>query len=405
MRVLYCTDTYPPQVNGVSIVTALSVAGLVRRGWGCAVLAPRYPAETHAAWGGAEGGGAHVTEFPSVALPGYPEIRIALPRTSQVTRIIRHFEPDLVHCETEFGLGRASQRAALRNGVPVVSSYHTDFSRYTEAYGASVLRRVVGGIIGRYHRRSARVYTPSMAARTDLLRMGVREVEVWGRGVDTELFHPGRRSDAFRAALGMGSRFTFLHVGRLAAEKRPEQVLEAFRHACTLVPRGVMHLIIAGTGPREAALRAMAPPGVTFLGVLDRQSRLPDLYANSDAFLFTSVTETLGLVVLEAMASGLPVIAVPAGGVADHLRDGVNGMACRERDIEGMARAMVTLASEWQFRQHLARGARRTAEGLGWESELDRLDQSYRDVCARAAQAASGNQQVTVVPRPSSLSA
>jgi glycosyltransferase involved in cell wall biosynthesis len=114
--------------------------------------------------------------------------------------------------------------------------------------------------------------------------------------------------------------------------------------------------------------------------------------------VFTSVTETLGLVVLEAMASGLPVIAVPAGGVEDHLRDGRNGMACREGDLEGMARAMVTPASEWEFRQHLARGARRTAE-------LDRLDLSYREVLARAAQLSSGNQQVTVVPVPRSLSA
>jgi glycosyltransferase involved in cell wall biosynthesis len=407
MRVLYCTDTYPPQVNGVSIVTALSVAGLLRRGWECAVIAPSYPAETHAAWGNGDGGGgpAPLADFPSFALPGYPEIRIALPRTNQVGRLIQQFEPDLVHCETEFGIGRAGQGAARRAGIPVVSSYHTDFSRYAEAYGAGPLRAIVGGLIGRFHRRSRRVYTPSLPARTDLIRHGVRDVEVWGRGVDTELFHPGRRSDAMRAALGMGSRFTFLHVGRLAAEKQPEQVIEAFRLACTMVPKGVIHLVIAGTGPREAALRASAPPGVTFLGVLDRRSRLPDLYANADAFVFTSVTETLGLVVLEAMASGLPVIAVPAGGVADHLRDGRNGMACREGDVAGMARAMVTLTGEWEFRQHLARGARGTAESLSWETELDRLDLSYREVCARAAQAASGNQQVTVVPRPRSLSA
>jgi len=282
--------------------------------------------------------------------------------------------------------------AARRLGIPAVSSYHTDFSRYAEAYKVRAIRTVVERFIGRHHRRSHRVYTPSLAARTDLLRLGVREVEVWG-------------SDALRAALGMGSRFTFLHVGRLAPEKRPERVIEAYRVACTMVPKGVIHLVIAGTGPREAALRAGAPTGVTFLGVLDRQSRLPDLYANADAFVFTSVTETLGLVVLEAMASGLPVVAVPAGGVADHLRDGRNGMACREGDVEGMARAMVTLASEWEFRQHLARGARRTAEGLSWETELDRLDLSYREVLARAAQLSSGNQQVTVVPVPRSLSA
>jgi phosphatidylinositol alpha 1,6-mannosyltransferase len=407
MRVLYCTDTYPPQVNGVSIVTAQSVTGLLRRGWECAVLAPRYPAATHATWGDGDGGGgpAPVADFPSFALPGYPEIRIAFPRAHDVNRLIREFEPDLVHSETEFGIGRAGQAAARRAGIPAVSSYHTDFSRYAEAYGARALKALVGGLIARFHRRSHRVYTPSLPARTDLLRLGVPEVEIWGRGVDTEHFHPGRRSDAMRAALGMGSRFTFLHVGRLAAEKRPEQVIEAYRIASSMVPRGVLHLVIAGTGPREAALRASAPPGVAFLGVLDRQSRLPDLYANADAFVFTSVTETLGLVVLEAMASGLPVIAVPAGGVADHLRDGRNGMAYKEGDIDGMARAMVTLATEWEFRQHLARGARRTAEGLSWETELDRLDLSYREVCARAAQAASGNQQVTVVPRPRSLSA
>jgi glycosyltransferase involved in cell wall biosynthesis len=407
MRVLYCTDTYPPQINGVSIVTSLSAAGLHRRGWDCAVLAPRYPADAHAAWGDRdEGDGpAPVSDFPSFALPGYPEVRVALPRTAQVIRIMEQFPPDLVHCETEFGIGRAGHAAARRLRIPVVSSYHTDFSRYAEAYRVRAIRTAVERFIARHHRRSLRVYTPSMAARTDLLRLGVREVEVWGRGVDTERFHPGRRSDALRAALGMGSRFTFLHVGRLASEKRPEQVIEAYQIACTMVPRGVIHLVIAGTGPREAALRTSAPPGVTFLGVLDRQSRLPDLYANADAFVFTSVTETLGLVVLEAMASGLPVIAVPAGGVADHLRDGRNGMACREGDVEGMARAMVTLATEWEFRHYLARGARRTAEGLGWETELDRLDLSYREVLARAAQVSSGNQQVTVVPLPRSLSA
>ena len=116
-----------------------------------------------------------------------------------------------------------------------------------------------------------------------------------------------------RAALGMGSRFTFLYVGRLAPEKRPQQVLEAFRLASQILPRGVIHLIVAGTGPRESELRAAAPPGVSFLGLLDRQSQLPDIYANVDAFVFASVTETLGLVVLDAiLATGL----VGLGGLA-----------------------------------------------------------------------------------------
>jgi phosphatidylinositol alpha 1,6-mannosyltransferase len=401
MRVLFCTDTYPPQLNGVSIVTALSVAGLTRLGWECAVVAPEYPEKTRTQWQAEpDPAGVQVLSLPSVALPRYPEVRLAVPRASRVHRLTERFRPDLIHCETEFTVGRMGQIAAARAGVPAVSSYHTNFGRYTEAYGVPGLRRQVSAYLGRFHRRSRRVYTPSTASREEVLRLGARDVEVWGRGVDTELFHPGRRSQAMRAALGMGSRFTFLYVGRLAPEKRPEQILEAFRLASEILPRGVIHLIIAGSGPRESELRAAAPPGVTFLGLLERQSQLPDLYANCDAFLFASVTETLGLVVLEAMASGLPVIAPPAGGVRDHLVDGENGIACPEGDAAEMARAMIRLTGDWTLSRHLARGARRTAERLIWTRELERLDLSYQEICAGGDTAAliAGNQAVTVVP-------
>jgi phosphatidylinositol alpha 1,6-mannosyltransferase len=392
MRVLYCTDTYHPQMNGVSVVTAVSVDGLVRAGWECAVAAPRYPPAAHQAWSrdnGAESGPGEVISFRSLPIPLYPEVRLARPPVADLGRLIERFRPDLVHCETEFGVGRAGKAAAQRAGVPVVSSYHTDFARYTEAYGARWLKGIVSRYIARFHQTSRRVYTPSSASREDLLRLGLTDVEVWGRGVDTELFHPGRRAEAIRVALGMGSRYTFLYVGRLAFEKRADQVLDAFRLASEMLPRGMIHLVVAGTGPREADLRAAAPPGVTFLGLLDRRSRLPDLYANCDAFVFASVTETLGLVVLEAMASGLPVIAVPEGGVRDHLRDGRNGLACREGDVQGMALAMARIATEWGLSRRLARGARHSVEDLSWDKEIERLGRSYREVIqsARGARA------------------
>lgn len=383
MRVLYCTDTYPPQLNGVSIVTELSVVGLARRGWECAVVAPRYPAAVHAAWRGEPEAGAatSVTSLPSVALPGYPEIRLAVSGRGALRRLVARFRPDLVHCETEFPIGRMGQRAAAAAGLPLVSSYHTDFGRYAEAYGMPWLRRAVTGYLTRFHLRSRRVYTPSAVAKTELANVGAEQVEIWGRGVESTVFHPRRRSQQLREALGMGSRFTFVYVGRLAVEKRVDLVVEAFRQAAALVPRGVIHLIVAGSGPLEAELKVAAPPGVNFLGFLDRQTLLPDLYANCDAFVFASVTETLGLVVLEAMASGLPVIAAPEGGVRDHLRDGVNGLTYPAGDAAAMARAMVLLVGEWELTRRLARGARRTAESLSWERELDRLDASYREVC------------------------
>jgi glycosyltransferase involved in cell wall biosynthesis len=348
-RVLYCTDTYPPQVNGVSVVTALSVAGLRARGWECAVVAPRYPAVLPQ-------GPLHQTsvdaerfDVASVSFPPYPDIRLAAPSYGVVASAVRRFRPDIVHSATEFMIGRLGQIAAARAGIVRVSSYHTDFSRYSEAYGLPCLRGPVSRYIARFHQRSARVFTPSGPARDDLRALGVTDVEVWGRGVDLAAFSPERRSQSLRTAYGVDRSVVFVHVGRLAAEKRVERVMRAFARAEQSLPAGAARLIIAGAGPEEASLRRLSGPDVLFLGVLDRERALPRLYASFDAFLFSSVTETLGLVVLEPMASGI-----------------------------------VALTLDVARRRRLGEGARRTALALDWEAELDRLDASYRGVLGRA---------------------
>ena len=382
-RALFCTDTYPPQVNGVSVVTALSVEGLRERGWDVEVVAPRYPGRLRDVF--ESGPLAPVTTVASVAMPGYRDIRLVVPDYFAVLRAARAFSPDVIHSETEFVLGRFGQMAARHLGRPVVSSYHTDFSRYTEAYGVPGLQEAVRRYLTRFHSRSDRVYTPSRPARDDLLALGVREVEVWGRGVDVRTFHPSRRSGPLRETYGSGNAFLLVHVGQLAAEKGVERILEAYDLARRQLPAGAVHLVIAGSGPRERALRSAAGDGVSFLGNLDRVRVLPRLYASCDAFLFSSLTETLGLVVLEAMACGLPVIATPAGGVADHLRDGVNGLAYPANDTGAMARSIVSLVYDRARARRLGEAARRTAEALSWDAELDRLDASYRDVCERAA--------------------
>ena len=389
LRILFCTDTYPPQVNGVSVVTALSVSGLRQRGWSCAVVAPRYPREAFDAFDALQfGDGVADSHFalPSVRFPPYPDLRLAAPLHGTVRRAVARFEPDLVHCETEFMIGRLGQIAAARAGAPIVTSYHTDFGRYTHAYGVPWLHSTVTNYLARFHRRAQRTYTPSEPARQDLLNMGVADVEVWGRGVDVELFHPTKRSTPLRESLGLAEKFVFIHVGRLAAEKNVHVVLDAFRQARELLPRGSVHLLVAGNGPAELDLRRRAPESVTFLGNLDRQNRLPDTYASADAFVFASLTETLGLVVLEAMASGLPVVAVAAGGVVDHLRDEDNGLAVPPAGLttmtNGLKERMVRLARDPALRRSLALAARRTAEGRSWQCELDRLEQSYREVHA-----------------------
>lgn len=381
MRVLFCTDTYPPQVNGVSVVTALSAAGLLARGWECAVVAPSYPAEeTDVFTEHARNGQLQVLAIPSLPFPWYRDIRLSAPSYFSVLHLARRFRPHLIHSETEFVIGRMGQLVGATLGIPRVSSYHTDFSRYTAEYGVGWLRQPVMSYIARFHRRSVRTYTPSGPSREDLLKNGVRDVEVWGRGVDINVYSPKHRSASLRERLQLGDRFTFLYVGRLANEKNAEMIVEAYARAIQRLPPDSTRLVIAGAGPKEAAVRAAAPEGVIFLGYLDRHTELPALYASSNAFLFASLTETLGLVVLEAMASGLPVIAAPAGGVADHLRDGINGIAYPPSDVEQMAAAIVSLATDPERTRRLSEGARRTAEALSWDHELDRLDVSYREV-------------------------
>ncbi len=381
-RLLCCTDTFPPQVNGVSVVTALSVTGLLARGWEVAVVAPAYPP------GGTNPFGADgelllrvpSLTIPSMPMPGYPEIRLAAPAVGPIRRLVEDFRPDLVHSATEFMLGRLGQREAIRRGIPVVSSYHTDFSRYTEAYGLPWLREPVRGYIRRFHRRSARVYTPGILAQAELRALGIEHAELWGRGVDVEAFHPRHRSPMFRQSYGDSDTFLMLHVGRLAPEKGVERLLEGFRLAREALAEREVRLVVAGVGPAERALRAAAPAGVSFLGNLDRRQMLPALYASADAFLFSSHTETLGLVILEAMASGLPVVAAPVGGVADHLRHEENGLAYTPGDPRAMAAALCRLVRSPALARRLGAGARATAERLSWDAELDRLDASYREV-------------------------
>ena len=390
-RILYCTDTYPPQVNGVSVVTAVSVAGMQERGWECAVVSPRYPKP----YGRAFASDAHELaavalhlKMPSVVFPPYPDIRLVAPLYGRVSDAIREFRPDVVHCQTEFVVGRLGQIAAARHGVPTVSSYHTDFSRYTEAYGVGRLRGVVSRYIGRFHRRSRRVYTPSAPAAQDLARMGVENVEVWGRGVDVRQFAPTKWDGALRQQLGVADDFVFLHVGRLAPEKNVELVLEAFRIFREGNPSTRAKLVIAGDGPSLDSLYARAGLGVRFLGNLERHIVLPLLYASADAFVYASETETLGLVILEAMASGVPVIATPAGGIADNLRHERNGLAYLPGDAQGLAEAMTRMVDDSALRRRLATAARAWAEERSWDAELDRLDMSYREVTEHVAASA-----------------
>ena len=392
MRVLYCTDTYPPQVNGVSVVTALQRGGPRRGAAGTA------PSSRRGIPAGADGrvaraipaAGAPVTSLPSVAVPGLRRAP-ARDRGPANGAPVWSSSSSRISCTARPSSRSAAWGSRPRGaaGIPVVSSYHTDFGRYAAGLrhalappGRDRLSR------GRFHRRSRRVYTPSAVAKADLLRPRRGP----GRGLGPRRRHDGLPSAspqpgscAQPSAWAAGSpsctsggsrrRSGWMSCWRPSG-RRPTQRAPR-RHP----PRHRGDRAVRGGAPGRGAARRHLP-GLS----RSRGRRLPDLYANCDAFVFASVTETLGLVVLEAMASGLPVIAAPEGGVRDHLRDGVNGLTYAAGDAAAMARAMVLLVGRMGAHPAaVAPSARRTAEGLSWDRELDRLDASYREVCAGGA--------------------
>lgn len=371
MRIAFCTDTFLPEVNGVTTVLATMRLGLLARGHEVLVIAPDY-AGTEAEDG--------VVRRPAIPCPGYRAVRLSSPFGGDVRRALATFDPDLVHLVTEGPVGLIGRRWAVRRGAAVVSSFHTDFpsyaARYLGAWAVEPTRRYLRW----FHRPSAVTQTPSDATRDALIALGLTRAVTWGRGVDVGTFSPRRRDATRRAGLGCDEeRPLVLHVSRLAVEKDVETLVAAFRLAHARLGDTV-RFAVAGDGPRAAWVRSELPFAAHF-GFLGRGA-LADLYADADIFVFPSPTETCGLVVLEAMASGLPVIAARAGGVVEQLREGINGHLVAAGDAAAFADRIALLVSDRPHRTGLAAGALAFAADRSWERELDRLVPMYAEAVA-----------------------
>jgi len=380
MRILYCTDTFLPEINGVTTVLATMRDGLRRRGHEVWMAAPAYgrPAQDESG----------IRRLAAVPCPGYPQVRLSWPWGRGLAREFDRFAPDLVHLVTEGPIGAFGRSYARRRGVPVVSSFHTDFPRYAAHY---LGRHAVGPTrawLRRFHSIAAVTQTPSDVTRADLVRMGIERAVVWGRGVDTSWFKPSRRSDARRAELGAADRPLVLHVGRLAVEKGVDTLVASFVMARERL-HGRVQFVVAGDGPRAAQVRA-GLPFARHLGFLDRET-VANLYADADIFVFPSPTETCGLVALEALASGVPVIGAAAGGIPESLRHGITGLLVPAGDSAAFAGGIVELLSDEDQRRAMREAARGFAVGRDWARELDELEATYGRLrpASRAAPAPS----------------
>jgi phosphatidylinositol alpha 1,6-mannosyltransferase len=369
MRVAYFTESLPPLTDGVArtytwLAQALNDAGVDFR-----FIAPVCPAEEEP-WRG------RVLKQASVAFPLYAYYRVGLPNPAKVFRALDAFKPSLVQVAAPTPLGWLGIYYARRRGLPVVSSYHTHFVDYFPYYHLGFLSRPAWALLRRFHNATDRTYAPSASCLDRLKREGFANLCLWERGLDAERFSPALRSREERERWAGAGESLVLYVGRLVADKDLRVLAEALELA-----RGEgakMRCVFAGDGPLRRELEKRLPydhfPGFV------RGQALARLFASADVFAFPSPNETFGNVVLESMASGLPVLAVAAGGPADLVEHGRNGWLSPPGDAPAFARAVERLCNDRGLRQGLAAGGLGRAAGYHWRAVHGRLLDQYRDL-------------------------
>lgn len=321
LDIAFVTETYPPEVNGVAMTVGRLVGGLRELGHRVSVIRPRQ--------GKTDAGNEHELALPGLPLPGYPGLRFGLPAGGRLARQWRQRRPDLVHVVTEGPLGWSAVSTARRLGIPVTSGFHTNFDRYSVHYGVGWLRPAVAAYLRTLHRRTRATMVPTAALAADLAGGGIAGVRVVGRGVDTALYDPARRSPGLRSSWGVAHGAPVcLYVGRLAPEKNLALARRAF--AAIRARHPAARMVWVGDGPSATQLAAEHPDH-HFAG-LRRGDDLAAHYASADLFLFPSLTETYGNVVAEAMASGLPVVAYRSAAAAELVEHEQNGVVASPGD-------------------------------------------------------------------------
>ncbi len=367
MRIALFTETFLPKVDGIVTRLRHTVEHLQRNGDQVLVISPD--------GGLTEYKGAKIYGVSGFPLPLYPELKLSLPRPS-IGVVLEEFKPDLIHVVNPAVLGLGGLYYAKVMQVPLLASYHTHLPQYLQHYGLGMLEGVMWELIKASHNQAQLNLCTSTAMVQQLKERGILRLDLWQRGVDTETFHPDLASWEMRKHLSQGHPEDplLLYVGRLGAEKEIERikpVLEAIPNA---------RLALVGDGPNRSVLeKHFAGTPTHFVGYLTGK-KLGSAFASADAFIFPSRTETLGLVLLEAMAAGCPVVAARSGGIPDIVQDGVNGYLFNPEDEQGAIAATVRLLSQQSERETLRKNARDEAERWSWAAATRQLQNYYRSV-------------------------
>ena len=372
MKIAFFTETFLPKVDGIVTRLTRTVEQLGAAGDQVMVFCPE-GAPSHFA-------GAEIVGVPALPLPLYPELKLALPRPA-VSDALDQFQPDLVHVVNPAVLGLGGIWLAKTRELPLVASYHTHLPKYLEHYGMGMLEPLLWELLKAAHNQAQLNLCTSTAMVDELRDRGIQHTALWQRGVDTELFRPDRARPELRQRLLGGqsdSNARLLYVGRLSAEKQIERI----RPVLDAMPQA--RLALVGDGPHRQQLeKVFAGSATTFVGYLGGEE-LAGAYASADAFLFPSSTETLGLVLLEAMAAGCPVVAARRGGIPDIVTDGLNGCLYEPDGMDDGASSFTAasqrLLGNLDQRNQLRLEARKEAERWGWAGATAQLRRYYQQV-------------------------
>jgi glycosyltransferase involved in cell wall biosynthesis len=288
--------------------------------------------------------------------------------------------PDVLYIATEGPLGLSALRAARRLGIAVVSGFHTNFQQYTSQYGLGLVTRMLTHYLRWFHNRSAMTLVPSVSQRLELERRHFERLALLSRGVDSQLFHPSKRQNALREQWGLSEQdIAVIHVGRLAPEKNLGLLKRCFETLRETYPQRHLKLIVVGDGPQRSTLEKEMPEAI-FCGA-QRGEALAAHYASGDLFVFPSLTETFGNVVLEALASGLGVVAYDQAAAAQHIRHGYNGVSAMPGDEQAFCEAAAWLLEEDERLRCVRLNARQHGSRQGWGAIIEQFEGYLRGAC------------------------
>jgi len=372
LRIAVVTETWPPEVNGVAMTLAKLVQGLSHRNHDVQLIRPRQTKSESPL------NDASLEEvlMRGMPIPRYPELKLGLPSKKTLVKTWTLRRPDVVHIATEGPLGWSALQAAKVLKLPVTSDFRTNFQSYSKHYGVGWLRKPIVAYLRKFHNATACTMVPTRELMRTLSENGFANLKVVSRGVDTKLFNISKRDTSLRSSWGATDNTKVLiSVGRMAPEKNLDQVLKTYD---ALKSTGqAFKLVMVGDGPLKEQFQKRYPE-IIFPGMLS-QTNLAAYYASSDLFIFPSQTETFGNVTLEALASGIPVLAFDCAAARDWVQTGVNGWLIAENNPEGFAAQAVTVFNSKDLLDQITQSTRQQVVHLDWDQIAEQVESVFWD--------------------------